>query len=165
MAAGIVRPLKDSEAKALRAVWLEALKAEPEFYGAQLASAQKKPLAFYKKRISGGGAFGAFVKGKMVGFGAVRPMRLPGMYHKADMWGLYLREPLRGGGLAEDIIERIEEFARQRFDVINVRVVDKNLRMRRFLDRTGYKLFGIERRALKSDGHYFDEEMRAKRIL
>jgi RimJ/RimL family protein N-acetyltransferase len=165
MAAGIVRQLKDGDATTLRAVWLEALKAEPEFYGAQLGSAQKKPLTYYKKRINRGAAFGGFVKGKMVGFGAIRPMRLPGMHHKADMWGLYLREPLRGTGLAEDIIEAIEEYARQRFDVINVRVVDQNLRMRRFLDRTGYKLFGIERRALKSEGRYFDEEMRAKRLL
>ncbi|MBM3503948.1 MAG: GNAT family N-acetyltransferase [Alphaproteobacteria bacterium] len=163
--AGVIRQLGESDAKKLRTIWIEALKAEPEMYEAFCASIEKRPLSHFKKRLTKGAVFGAFRKGKLVGFSALRPVLSPGARHKAEMWGLYLREPLRGKGLAMELIDAIEGFAREKFDVINVRVVDKNRRTRRFLDRVGYKLYGIERRAIRSGGRFFDVELRAKRLL
>jgi hypothetical protein len=53
------------------------------------------------------------------------------------------------------------EFARQRVELIQLAVVSDNEQARRLYQRLGLK-YGIEKKALKQDGRYYDEVLMAK---
>ena len=60
------------------------------------------------------------------------------------------------------MVEAIVEFAHQRVELIQLAVVRDNDQARRLYERLGFVEYGIEKKALKHDGRYYDEVLMAK---
>jgi len=78
--------------------------------------------------------------------------------------GMYVRPSARKAGVGRRLVETIIEFARQRVELIQLAVVSDNEQARRLYERVGFLEYGIERKALKYDGRYYDEVLMAKEL-
>jgi RimJ/RimL family protein N-acetyltransferase len=59
-------------------------------------------------------------------------------------------------------VDTIIEFARHHVELIQLAVVSDNEQARRLYERLGFLEYAVERKALKQDGHYYDEVLMAK---
>ncbi len=75
---------------------------------------------------------------------------------------MYVRPGSRKSGVGRRLVETIIEFARERVEVIQLAVVSDNEQARRLYARLGFLEYGIEKKALKQDGRYYDEVLMAK---
>lgn len=79
---------------------------------------------------------------------------------------MYVRPAYRGLGLGERLIERILQLAREigGIAVVQLGVGCENHGARALYERMGFKVYGIERKALKIGDQFIDEELRAVEI-
>ena len=71
---------------------------------------------------------------------------------------MYVRPEARGTGLATALVESLIEAGRERVEQIQLTVVAGNARARRFYQRMHFSEYsGLEKKALKYNGLYFDE--------
>ncbi len=75
---------------------------------------------------------------------------------------MYVRPGSRKSGVGRRLVETIIEFARERVEVIQLAVVSDNEQARRLYARLGFLEYGIEKKALKQDGRYYDEVLMVK---
>jgi ribosomal protein S18 acetylase RimI-like enzyme len=75
---------------------------------------------------------------------------------------MYVRPSARKAGVGRRLVETIIEFARQRVELIQLAVVSDNEEARRLYERSGFVEYGLEKKALKQDGRYYDEVLMAK---
>jgi len=75
---------------------------------------------------------------------------------------MYVRPGSRKSGVGRQLVETIIEFARERIEVIQLAVVSDNEQARRLYAGRGFLEYGIEKKALKQDGRYYDEVLMAK---
>ncbi len=85
--------------------------------------------------------------------------------HKGTLWGMYVRPEARRGGIGRLLVEAVTAHARQSVDVLQLRVIAGNEPARRLYASLGFCEFGLERNALKHDGHYWDEVLMAKSLV
>jgi ribosomal protein S18 acetylase RimI-like enzyme len=78
------------------------------------------------------------------------------------LWGMYVRPNVRSGGIGRRLAEAIIDLARQRVELIQLMVVSDNDQARRLYASLGFFEYGIEKKALKQDGRYYDEVLMAK---
>jgi RimJ/RimL family protein N-acetyltransferase len=78
--------------------------------------------------------------------------------HVGTIWGVYVREPHRGQGLADRLLRAATEWARTRGLLrLKLSVVQGNLTARRCYERCGFHAYGTEPAAVKWNGHLYDE--------
>jgi len=75
---------------------------------------------------------------------------------------MYVRPCARNTGVGRRLVETIVEFARQRVELVQLAVVRDNEPARRLYERLGFVEYGLEKKALKQDGRYYDEVLMAK---
>jgi RimJ/RimL family protein N-acetyltransferase len=81
--------------------------------------------------------------------------------HKGVLWGMFVRPEARGTGLAAALLARVIEHAAGMVEEVQLTVVASNAAAVRLYARTGFREYGLERRALKLDGRYYDEVLMA----
>ena len=158
----LVRRLTEDDAEIFRKIRLEALERHPETFQATYESAAELPLDAYVQRLRQYALFGGFIGDELCGFVGFYPLRNPKISHKGIMWGMYVTEDARGTGLAEAMTEAVVEYGRDKVEQILLSVIEENARARRFYEKMGFEAYGLERRALKIDERYYDEEFRVK---
>jgi len=157
-----VRRLTESDARAYRDIRLEALEEYPETFQATYESAVDLPLESYAVRMQMYALFGGFIGDSLKGFLGFTPLRNPKIAHKGILWGMYIKPDTRGTGLAEAMIEAALAYARGHVEQVLISVIADNKRARRFYEKMGFEPYGVEPRALKIGGKYYDEEFRVK---
>jgi ribosomal protein S18 acetylase RimI-like enzyme len=83
--------------------------------------------------------------------------------HKLLLVGMYVRPAYRRLGLGAKLIDRVLQHARGigGIAVVQLGVGCDNHAARALYERMGFKIYGIERKALKVGDRYIDEELRA----
>jgi ribosomal protein S18 acetylase RimI-like enzyme len=153
-----VRKLRPDEAEAFRFIRLGALQQHPDAFGSTLEREAAEPLSVFADRLARNHVFGAFQGDALVGVVGFYALDGPKTRHKGILWGMYVKPAARGQGLAEALVECTIAQARcERVEVLELTVVSVNERALRFYRRMGFSAYGIEPRALKHHGTYFDE--------
>lgn len=160
-----IRRLDASEAARYREIRLEALRCSPEAFGSTFAAESGRPLEQFTERVRNCPIFGAFHQSELLGIAGF--MRREGAKdaHKGMLWGMYVRQHSRNAGVAKRLAEAVIDFARQQVEIIQLAVVSDNEPARRLYAGLGFEEYGIERKALKQDGRYYDEVLMAKDLL
>jgi ribosomal protein S18 acetylase RimI-like enzyme len=160
-----VRRLSPDEAPAYRAIRLEALRLAPEAFGSAFVTENARPLSWFAARLEAAAVFGAFCAGNLCGIAGFFPKRGPKDSHKGDLWGMYVRPDARRAGVGRLLVEAVIEHASCHVEILQLTVVSSNEAARRLYAKLGFAEYGLERNALKADGHYWDEVLMAKSLL
>jgi ribosomal protein S18 acetylase RimI-like enzyme len=75
---------------------------------------------------------------------------------------MYVKPGARRARIGRKLVEAILDLARQRVELIQLTVVKNNEPARRLYASLGFLEYGMEKKALKQDGRYYDEILMAK---
>jgi ribosomal protein S18 acetylase RimI-like enzyme len=111
--------------------------------------------------------FGAFDGEVLVGITGVRREPLSQVNHKATIWGVFVTASHRGRGIAQMLLSTATVHASKEWATIQLMlcVNAENTAARRLYISQGFETFGLEPRAMRVDGRFYDEEHMCKRLL
>jgi ribosomal protein S18 acetylase RimI-like enzyme len=157
-----IRRLAASEGAAYREIRLEALRLNPEAFGSTFEAESARPLAHFSERVTQCPMFGAFRGEEIVGMAGFLGRAGLKDAHKGYLWGMYVRAGSRNAGVGRRLAEAVIGVAREHVEVLQLDVVSENEAARRLYASLGFVEYGIERKALKQAGRYYDEVLMAK---
>ena len=157
-----IRRLAPADAALYRDIRLEGLRCNPEAFGSTFEAENARPLARFADRIGRSNVFGGFHGSELVGVAGLLIHEGQKEAHKGLLVGMYVRPSARRAGVGRRLVETIVEFARHRVELIQLAVVSDNEQARRLYERLGFVEYGIEKKALKHDGRYYDEILMAR---
>lgn len=165
-----VRLLGVEDVAAFSALRLEALERCPQAFSMPPEVWRGLSPEAVAERIrphrEGSFAFGAFSGGVLRGMAGLR--RLDGKErHKAQVWGVYVAEDVRGEGFGRALLEALIARARSYPDLeqLTLAVATEQRAARELYASLGFEVWGLERRALKLPDRYVDEEYRMLRLM
>jgi RimJ/RimL family protein N-acetyltransferase len=147
-----------------REIRLEALRLAPEAFSSTFAAENAEPLTWFAARLDNSAVFAAGCGEVLLGIAAFLP-KGGKEAHKGLLVGMYVRAAGRNRGIGRRLAEAVVEHALARVEILQLAVVADNQPARRLYARLGFVEYGIERRALKRDRHYWDEVLMAKPLL
>jgi len=164
-----IRKLNEEDAQMSQELRLKALKTDPEAFG----STYEREVDFLLEQVASRIAptknrfvLGAFHNGELVG--TVTFMRESGikMYHKGNIFGMYVKPECRGMGIGKALlVELIEQSKRcEGLEQINLAVVTDNFSAKKLYESLGFEVYGTERNALKFEGNYYDEYLMVMKL-
>jgi len=157
-----IRRLGPPDAEAFRSIRLEALQNAPEAFGSTFEKKSAEPLQFFEDRLTRNAIFGGFFGDHLVGVAGFYVLEAPKLRHKGVLWGMYVVPEGRGSGLAAALVETLLAHAGKEVEQVQLTVVVSNPQARRFYQRMGFVEYGLEEKALKYKGAYFDEVLMVK---
>ena len=158
-----VRILTSADAVAFRELRLRALKEHPEAFTSSYEEDVRKPLSATEQRLaleSGNVFWGAFVDDAIRGMiGLTREPREKNQ-HKGDIVAMYVAPELRRRGLARALLHAAVDYARNDggLEQLVLTVTSTNRAAAKLYKSAGFVTFGLEPRAIKLAGEYFDKE-------
>lgn len=164
------RVLTEVDAKQFWALRLRALKENPEAFGAAYEEEINTPIDKLIDRFSSdfilpleeNFMLGAFNENKdMVGVVGFRRERRQKLRHKANIWGMYVVPELRQTGIGKLLLSELLNKSKFLDDLeqINLGVVSSNVNAKALYDSLGFKIYGVEKNALKIGEQYFDDDL------
>jgi RimJ/RimL family protein N-acetyltransferase len=157
-----IRLLVLADADAFRSIRLEGLRDAPEAFGSTFEKESSEPGQYFVDRLTRNTVFGGFAGDRLVGVAGFYSFEDTKSRHKGVLWGMYIKPEARGSGLATALVETLLEHADKVVEQVQLTVVADNPRARRFHQRMGFVEYGLEERALKYNGAYFDEVLMVK---
>jgi len=161
----LVRPLGVADAEDFRRVRLEALRLHPDAFGSAYEDEVRLDQSQFAERLAmlGFTRYGGFAASELVGLVGLQMRQGIKEQHKARLFSMYVAAQHRGGGLAERLIEAVIAGARNNGAVVlQLSVASDNPRAKQLYRRMGFTVYGVERRSLKVEGVYHDEDLMAR---
>jgi len=157
-----IRKLTRADAVAFRDLRLRALKEHPEAFTSSYEEDAVKPLEASVQRIgaSGNVFWGAFVDGELRGMiGLVREPRAKNR-HSGDVVAMYVAPEWGRRGIGRDLLQNLIDHARDEMalEQLVLTVTRGNSSASELYKANGFTTFGMEPRAIKVNGEYFDKE-------
>jgi ribosomal protein S18 acetylase RimI-like enzyme len=157
-----IKALESIHADQYRKLRLEALKNHPEAFASSFEEEKDIPVELYQSRFSSEDSyhFGAFENAKLVGVVTIiKEMKLK-LKHRANIFAMYVTPANQGYGIGRSLmveaINQVKEW--EGIEQVYLSVVTSNISAKNLYASLGFKTFGIEKRALKINRAYFDEE-------
>ncbi|MGM0750810.1 MAG: GNAT family N-acetyltransferase [Bacillota bacterium] len=160
-----IQLLNENHAEAYWQLRLEMLQQSPSSFGGSYeeAIARPNPIEVTAGRLvqKGSYTFGCFVDGKLVGAVTLVREGTLKMKHKASIFAMYVAPAHRGEGFARRLIQTAITQAKEEdgIEQVMITVVTTNETAKGLYQSCGFKPYGTEKRALKYNDEYFDEEL------
>jgi ribosomal protein S18 acetylase RimI-like enzyme len=160
-----IRTIGDADVEAWWNLRLEALRSESWAFGSSAeeheTSTLEETAARLRENPEVNFTLGAFDGGKLIGMATfVRETRIK-QRHTGHVYGVHVAASHRRRGMGEALIRALLEKARRdhpTLEQISLAVTAGNGDAGRLYRRLGFIPFGVEPRALKINGQYFDME-------
>lgn len=159
-----IRTLSPEDVSAYRALRLQALTDDANAF---LTSAQEYsalPLGVLREQLSsqpdGNFTLGAFLDGQLVGMSTFLRERRSKIWHKGKVVAVYVAPVARNQGIARKLMEALIGRARryEGIEQIQLTVTQTQVAARKLYESLGFRVFALERKALKLTDGYLDEE-------
>ena len=157
-----IRRLTADDAEPFRDIRLEALAGNPEAFGSTFEAEKDKPLSWFSERLGASHVHGAFRAAKLTGIAVLVIQQSAKMAHKGALVGMYVRPQARRLGVGRRLVEAIIDTARRHVELVQLTVVTGNEAALRLYGGLGFVQYGLEKKALKHGGRYYDEILMAK---
>ncbi|WP_339260520.1 N-acetyltransferase [Lysinibacillus sp. FSL K6-3209] len=160
-----IRILSKSDAQVYQEVRLSALKNNPEAFGSTYEREVNLSLQTVAERIEATTdkfVLGAFHNnGSLVGIVTFVREDSPKTSHKGNVFGMYVAPEGRGRGLGKLLMSELIKRAKccEGLEQINLTVVSDNSSAQKLYKSLSFEVYGLERKALQFNGHYYDEEL------
>ncbi len=156
-----VRSLGVDDAVAWASLRYDALERHPLAYGTMVPLERRTLIDNAIERMAAADSviFGAFAEGRLVGMVGVRRVEREKERHKAFIWGMYVGAESRRRGAAAMLLR--EAIGRARswpgVEQVTLAVTDAAPEAKRLYERHGFRVWGVEPRALAWRGREVDE--------
>jgi RimJ/RimL family protein N-acetyltransferase len=161
----MVRLLLRADAAAYQSLRLEGFSRHPLQFRVAPEDEAGLSLQQVGERLAGTFVAGGFDADGLAGVAGLTRFEGAKSRHRALLWGMYVRERARGGGLADELIRALFAEARsQGIEQVILTLAADNERARRLYQRWGFSAYGIEPRAIKVSDGYLDEVLMSCRL-
>ncbi|WP_411955056.1 N-acetyltransferase family protein [Alkalibacillus sp. S2W] len=158
-----IRELYPNDAEEYLTIRLEALKNNPSAFASSYEEEKNVYAEKYKSSFNNKSSaitFGAYEESQLVGVVTLvkeQPLKLS---HRANIVAMYIKPEKRGYGIGKALVLSVIEQTKNigGIEQIYLTVVTTNVPAKKMYASCGFEVFGIDRRALKVDHTYYDEE-------
>lgn len=158
-----IRVLEKRDAKAYKKLRLEALQTNPAAFASSYEEEKDFTLENFENRLTNSSAytFGAFEEGELNGVVTLQLEQKVKLKHRTNLVAMYVTTEKRGKGIAKKLIQEAIKRAEKLEDIeqIYLSVSANNTPAKSLYNSLGFTIYGIDRRALKIDNTYLDEEL------
>jgi ribosomal protein S18 acetylase RimI-like enzyme len=145
-----------------RNIRLEALQNNPEAFSSSYEEEKGHPIDFFKQRIQSEDVytFGAFEDDQLFGVVTLVIESKLKLQHRANIFAMYVSPAKRGSGVGKSLMEEAIKMAQklEGIEQIYLSVVAHNVAAKKLYSNLGFEVFGKDKRALKIDDTYYDDE-------
>ncbi|MFE4762243.1 GNAT family N-acetyltransferase [Bacillus mycoides] len=158
-----IRQLNPTDAEKYLSIRLEALQDSPYAFASSYEEEKNQTAEKYKNRFStpvNTFTFGAFEESQVVGIVTLIREQTLKLNHRANIVAMYIKPKKRGIGLGKALISKAVEKANslEGIEQIYLSVVTTNIPAKKLYASCGFEIFGKDKKALKFDNTYYDEE-------
>ncbi|PGM91404.1 GNAT family N-acetyltransferase [Bacillus cereus] len=160
----MIRLLTKEDAEKYWDLRLQALQVNPEAFVTTYEEAirQENPIERVASNLTSTTSctFGAFnEENQLIGVVTLLTEEKEAYKHKGHIVAMYVDTQNRRNGLARELIANAIQRAREiKLEQLNLGVVSTNEPAKKLYGSMGFKTYGIEKRALKMNGVYSDDE-------
>ncbi len=97
--------------------------------------------------------------GRLFGVGGFTRFQGEKLDHKGLIWGMYVAPDVRGSGAADLILASLLDHASAVVRLVQLTIMADNGRARRFYERHGFRVYGIEPCSVRRGQHFADEAL------
>ena len=153
-----LRRLTADDASAYREIRLEGLTLTPQAFTSALSEEEVRPLEGFRGVVETSHVLGAFdPEGGLQAVMGLKITDSPRTGHIGLIWGVYLREAVRGTGLARRMLATLVETARGRVEALELGVGVYNIPARRLYESVGFVEMARLPRVVRVEDVYYDE--------
>jgi ribosomal protein S18 acetylase RimI-like enzyme len=160
----LVRRLGPDDAEDFRKLRLAALRNHPEAFGSSYEEECDQPPAWFVRFLTGppGGGFGCFRDDRLVGIACNYVQDRPKLRHEGHVASVYVDPGERGHSNAAALMRHLVEAAGDdELAVLRLTVTAGNTAAYRLYRALGFQECGMNRRALRVDGVFYDTVLMA----
>lgn len=158
-----IRLLNPDDAEDYLRIRLEALQESPYAFASTYEEEKNKTAEKYKTRFAAPEktfTFGVFEESQLAGVVSLASESLLKLSHRTNIFAMYIKPGKRGLGLGKALLSAAIEKAKsiEGIEQICISVVTTNIPAKKLYISFGFEGIGIEKRALKFNDTYYDEE-------
>lgn len=157
-----IKRLTPLDAEAYLAIRLKALQNNPEAFGSSYEEEKDQPVEKYILRFQSSDSItlGAFVDDQLVGVVTLFRESLVKLQHRANIIAMYVAPEQRGLGIGKSLMVEAIQVANDWASVeqVYLTLVTTNEPAKKLYASLGFEVFGTEKKALKVNDTYYDEE-------
>ena len=166
-----IRPTREDDAPAYRALRLMGLRDHPDAFGADYETSSARPIEYWQARMrtGAGGPEGITyvgeAAGELIGITTLVRNDLVKTRHAGSIFGVYTRPDWRAAGVADALIEACLSYAGELgLRLVRLGVATTNTSAIRLYHRRGFRVYGVESESIYHGGVYYDELLMERRI-
>ena len=157
-----IRRLGPADALAYRELRLRGLREHPDAFTSSHEEEAAKPVDAVLARLGEGAreaVYGAFEAGNLVGVVGIGREPRAKNRHKATVFGMYVAPEHARRGIGRALLEGLIDGARrqQGLEQLILTVTQTNAAAGALYERSGFRSFGVEPRAIRVGDTYFDK--------
>ena len=142
----------------------DGLRTNPEAFRVTVRDDKALTEAAWRDRLARDFVVGVSPDETLVGIGGLSRFVGEKLSHKGLIWGMYVAPEARGSGAADLIMTALLGHAQSRFRQVQLTVMADNARARRFYERHGFAVYGVEPDSVRRDGEVFAEALMWRRL-
>jgi RimJ/RimL family protein N-acetyltransferase len=159
-----IRLLKISDTNEFFQHRLEGLQLDSSAFGGSYEDEIKRGPVRYQEILqkdeTNNVIFGAFINGVLIGCVGIYQETSSKARHKAFIWGMYVKANARGQGIGKKLMLAAIAHAKtiSQVELINLSSETTNVASRSLYLSLGFKIWGVEPKAIFENGKYYDED-------
>jgi ribosomal protein S18 acetylase RimI-like enzyme len=157
-----IRKLDYKDASAYKELRLEALRNHPEAFSSSYEEEKDDPLERTASRLNDQNSFtfGAFTDEMLIGVVSLVLDTKTKIRHRGHIFAMYVTQNIRRTGAGKALISRAISQAKENgIEQLYLTVTASNEPAKKLYQSFGFKVFGIDKNALKFEDTYFDDEL------
>jgi ribosomal protein S18 acetylase RimI-like enzyme len=158
-----IRLLEPKDALNYKELRLEALKSHPEAFSSSYDEEKELPHEYFESRLNFEHffTFGAFAETKLIGVVTLILETKTKIKHRAHIVAMYVDPEKRNSGIGRALLSATIKKAKEieEIEQIYLTVTSSNDPAKKLYQSLGFKTYGIDRKGLKIENTYFDDEL------